>query len=214
MRKRLPLLLVFIFGVVFMIQYYLPGYASIWLAQKNAEWSMVLGFFIYPLAIYSFFFYHIMRIRKKAERWRYSIITIIAALGMTFVGFYVQFGTDAASFGDSRYLFQRLFDNILVPLESTMFSLLAFYIASAAARAFRARNVEATLLLATAVIIMISRVPIGQWLWPPLFDIGNWIIQWPSTAAKRAILIGVGLGGAATSLKILLGIERSYLGMR
>jgi hypothetical protein len=214
MRRRLPLLLVFIFGLVFLVQYYLPGSGSIWLARKNAEWSQVLGFFIYPLAIYSFFFYHIMRIRRKAERWQYSIITIVATLGMIFVGFYVYFGTEARGVGDREYLFQRLFDNVLVPLEATMFSLLAFYIASAAARAFRARNVEATLLLATAVIIMISRVPIGQWMWPPLFDIGNWIIQWPSTAAKRAILIGVGLGGAATSLKILLGIERSYLGMR
>ena len=103
-----------------------------------------------------------------------------------------------------------------------MFSLLAFYIASAAFRAFRARSVVATILLAAAVIVMLGRVPIGKNIgelitfyqtdgtW--LAKVSEWILDYPNTASKRAINLGVGLGILSTSLKIILGIERSYLG--
>lgn len=109
-------------------------------------------------------------------------------------------------------LFQWLFNYILVPMEATMFALLAFYIASAAFRAFRARSLEATLLLIAAILVMIGRVPLGDAMWEPLGKIADWIMTYPNGAAKRAIMIGVGLGMAATSLKLMLGIERAYLG--
>lgn len=214
MRQRLPLILVLVFGIIFLIQYYVPGYASVKLLTTSGDWMRVLGFFVFFIAIYSLVYHHVRRIRRKGERWRYSIITLVVMAGMVFAGFYVGFFTEAKSFDDPAYVLQKLYMSVLSPLESTMFSLLAFYIASAAARAFRARNVEATLLLITAVIVMLSRVPIGAAMWSQLPAIGDWILDWPNTAARRAITIGIGLGGAATALKIVLGIERSYLGMR
>jgi hypothetical protein len=103
------------------------------------------------------------------------------------------------------------FNNIMIPITATMFSLLAFYIASAAYRAFRARSVLATILLVSAVIVMIRFFPLG-----PFTDAAAWTADWilnvPNLAAKRAIIIGVGLGIVSTALKIILGVERSYLG--
>jgi hypothetical protein len=37
-------------------------------------------------------------------------------------------------------------------------------------------------------------------------------MQYPNTAAQRAILISAALGVVGASLRIILGIERSYLG--
>ena len=110
-----------------------------------------------------------------------------------------------------------IYNNLYSPMSATMFALLAFFIASAAFRAFRIRTVEAGLLAAAALIVMLGRVPIGnyftQWLphWAHLGTLQEWIMTYPQNAAKRAVLMGAALGVMATGLRVILGIERSYL---
>ena len=77
--------------------------------------------------------------------------------------------------------------------------------------AFRARNLEAAILLIAGILVMIGRVPIGNMIWQKFPVIANWILDWPSMAARRGILLGITLGVVGTSLRIMLGIERSYL---
>lgn len=101
--------------------------------------------------------------------------------------------------------------HMIVPLQATMFALLAFFISSAAYRAFRARTLEATLLLIAAAIVMLGRVPIGKMIWGQFPVISDWILNVPQLAAKRAINLGAYLGAIAMSLRLILGIERTYL---
>jgi hypothetical protein len=118
-----------------------------------------------------------------------------------------------------RFIRRSTFD----PLQSTMFSLLAFFVASASYRAFRARTKEATLLLLAAFIILLGRTPLGHvataWIpesvaWLRVENLSNWVMSIPNLAGQRAILIGIALGIISTSLKLILGLERSHLGGR
>ena len=105
-------------------------------------------------------------------------------------------------------------------MDATMFSLLAFFIASAAYRAFRARTLEATLLLAAALIVMIGNAPVGDLIWNTIMPVGDnlpsaarqWILDNPNLSARRGIILGISLGVISQSIRIILGIERSYLG--
>jgi hypothetical protein len=99
----------------------------------------------------------------------------------------------------------------------TMFAMLAFFIASAAYRAFRARNAEATLLLLTAVLVMLWRVPMGEAFLRLFSDslphyINMFVMNGFNVAVQRGIIIGAALGAASMSLRIMLGIERTYMG--
>ncbi|MDD3807016.1 MAG: hypothetical protein PHE86_03135 [Candidatus Marinimicrobia bacterium] len=114
-----------------------------------------------------------------------------------------------------------IFYSIFTPLTSTMFALLAFFVASASYRAFKIRNLEATILLVAGIIIMIGRVPMGAYLtnwlpswlqWLHLPNLQEWIYQYPNAAGARAIMIGIGLGIVGTSLRVILGIEKTFIG--
>ncbi len=68
---------------------------------------------------------------------------------------------------------------------------------------------------------MLGRTTIGSTLtgWIPdslgflhLPNIASFIMKYPNTAGQRAIMICAGLGVIGSSLRIILGIERSYLG--
>jgi hypothetical protein len=119
------------------------------------------------------------------------------------------------TFKRKRLAFKWIYDRVLTPLTATMFALLAFFIASAAFRAFRARNLEATILLVSACIVMLAQVPVGEqlpFIGEYLAQFKNWILNTPNAAAQRAIYIGAALGAISTGLRIVLGIERSHLG--
>jgi hypothetical protein len=105
-----------------------------------------------------------------------------------------------------------IYDHVFAPCNATMFALLAFFVASAAFRAFRARNVESALLLGSAIVILLARAPIGRAISTKLPDLAQWILDIPSNGSRRAIIMGAAVGAIATGLRVILGLERSHLG--
>ncbi len=67
-------------------------------------------------------------------------------------------------------------------------------------------------LLIVTVAGMITGWPVDQ---PAIFYLPvlqDWIYNVPNVAGARAIMIGIGLGIFATSIRYILGIEKSYIG--
>ncbi len=180
------------------------------------DWAQIVGAFALVLGIGSLFRTHWDKIRRRRRGYGYSTVTLASFALMVWAGIFYGSGQGPLAKRlltvESGRLFEWLFNNIDVPLDATMFALLAFFIASAAYRTFRARNVEATLLLITAIIVMLGRVPLGEMIYDKMPAVYEWIMQYPAVAGKRGILFGVALGSIATSLRIILGIERSHLG--
>ncbi len=66
--------------------------------------------------------------------------------------------------------------------------------------------------MGSAILVMLSKVGIGQLIWSQIPVIGNWIMAVPNTAGMRGIVIGSCLGAVGVSLRIMLGLERGHLG--
>lgn len=149
---------------------------------------------------------HIVRLQRRPGERLYSVVLLVAVIVMSALGF--SGGIDQGS------SFLWVFNHLQAPMQATVFSLLAFYVTSAAFRGFRARSVESSILIIAGLIVLIGRVPLGELITPHLPATADWIVNVPALAAKRAILIGIGLGMVATALKVIAGVERTYLGGR
>ena len=132
--------------------------------DKDAtQWYEIIAGFAAFLGVLNLLKLHFNKISYKKKNWQYSMLTLISFFIMIFFGFVyndanVPFG---AHLKDETSTFYWIFNFVYLPLASTMFALLAFFVASASYRAFRIRNFEATLLLVSGVLLMLGRVPIG-----------------------------------------------------
>lgn len=218
MQKRLPLALVVLTGIFGAVVFFIPHHAV-----QAANGSMlndvlrIIAAFSLVLGVGSILQHHFNKIQRKTSNWQYSWILVVSLFVSAIIGLFGGIdpshpGILPTHIGSFSFHIQTLYVNMMIPLAATMFSLLAFFMASAAYRSFRARNFAATLLLASAFVLMLGAVPLGRMIFHPLPSFAEWLLAVPNTAAKRGINFGIQLGSLATSLKILLGVERGWLG--
>jgi len=216
MKRTLPLILVLICGVLGIIPFLIPHP----IVQTTDGFFRdivlrIIGAFALVLGLGSLLRVHYDKIKRRQNNWEYSWVLIITFIVVSIIGLFG--GTQGTGplptrIGTFAFDIQSLYLNIEVPLGSTMFALLAFLMASAAYRAFRARSTEASLLLVAAFFVMIGILPLGDRISHQLPSFAQWIMDVPNVAGQRGIQFGVVLGMLTTALKIILGIERSWLG--
>ena len=270
-KRQIPILIVTLVGSITLFGWFIdePTIKE-FVSDDATQWFDILASFAIILGALNLIKLQVQKVLYQKPGWIYSVVAILGFIFAIIAGFFVkgvddsvaQWGAHVTTEGT---LFKWMFDYLFTPMSATMFSLLAFFVASASYRAFRIRNFEATLLLVSGIIIMVGRVPIGSvissWFimyllvlsagiyvnvwkknmtttfifvavgiavvtiagfmagWPIdkpgifyLPAIQEWIYYYPNVAGARSIMIGVGLGIFATSIRYILGIERSYIG--
>lgn len=231
LKRTLPLVIVFVTALLLVAAFFIPHRPFGDLESRFLNWYAIVVGFTFLLGIDSLARHHIVRVVRRASGWPFSLLLVLALFSTLGLGIYswLKFQSPFAL----RAPFMWLYTYMIIPLQATMFATLAFFIVSAAYRAFRVRNFSATLLLLAACLVMFGNVPLGGTVWRGLIGllhaivpsvdvtalgalevpaaIKDWLMKIGQTAAVRGIGIGLSLGGIAMSLRIVLGIERTYL---
>jgi hypothetical protein len=231
LRKQFPVIIAFCFGIFTLAIFYIPAKWATDSGEALNIWVTIASAFGMVLGINSILGYHIENAAKRKSGYGYSWVLLLSFTIMTLawipwwrppaegVTTYYPWGGLANTVG----IFSWMYFWMMVPMQATVFSILAFYIASSAYRSFRAKSAQAFVLLITAVLVMLGRVPLGTSLtqWLPQTDILNnlrlevvtdWLLNVPNAAGFRGILLGVALGIIATSVRIIFGVEKTYMG--
>ena len=214
MRREFPMTILFVVGVIMLFSNFLTvplgGAASLkTVGQQLGNWAILISAFAVGLAAVNLMRVHGSNIIRKRPSWGHSAILVTSIVGWSIIGI-LSYYYPRSTFLTS--LNQNLYQSIIASLSSAMFALIAFYLASAAFRAFRMRSFDASILLIAAIVVMLGRAPIGEVIWSKFPTLANWLMAVPNNVGQRAIMIGAAIGAFATSLKVLLGIDHGYLG--
>lgn len=212
MKREIPLFVTAAVGLFMILSFFVPHQVVSVPADFLQQSAIIIVAFGIVLGGANLLRVNLEAVVRRQPGWTYKLV-LVAGLVVTVALGLIE-GRDFQALGTRS---TWIYDQVYSSMSSAMFALLAFFIASAAFRAFRIRTAEAALLAAAAFLVMMGRVPLGGVLTAGLphewrvETIAQWILDVPQNAANRAILIGAALGVMATGLRVILGIERSYL---
>ena len=201
-----------------------PTYVS-----RGIQWAntvlQVIGSFAVFIAMINLVMYHGKRVIRK-QKPAYSLVFFVFLLGMFLFSLMAKTGgtaSGAGSWAGWQVGFDFLFNNIVQPMTTAVFSMITFFMISAAYRSFRVRSLEAAMLMIAACLVMIGQMPIGQWLGAGLPESlymfrMTWVSQKLLTVinacASQGVTIGLMVGGLSITLRIWLGLDNSvYSGL-
>lgn len=202
-QKETSLILIGISFLIVTLSYFFELGALADLSQELVLMVSVLNAMSILLAIYSQTRRSLILVQQRQHGWVYQgylLVTIYLMAGLGFL-----FGQQA----DSFMWFQLA---ILNPTGSVIYSSLAFYMASAGARAFRARSPQAALLLIAGCLVLIGQAPISAVYFPILGTIRGYLTGSFALAASRIFAISVTVGAIVLGVRILTGNESEAIG--
>lgn len=112
--------------------------------------------------------------------------------------------------GPGSTSFRWMFQYVYYPIQATIGSLLAFFVVTAAYRAFRLHTLEAVVLTVVSGIVLLAQIPGSEKLWAYLPPLREWVFSVPVTAGMRGIIMGTALGTITTGLRLLFWVDQPY----
>jgi len=206
-RVEIPIILTIICTLLQVIPYYVEFKPLDDAANTVNLWVILIvawATFIGPLSLLQV---HGKAVQKRGKGWYFSVVVLVCTIVMSIVGLPIA----EIGLGTTNAVYQWLFTYGQTPLSGTMYGIIAFFITSAAYRSFRAKNIEATIVLVAGLAMVLYNAPVFTAAWPGFRTIGQWIYDVPNMATNRAVTIGAALGAIALAVRTLMGIERGYL---
>jgi hypothetical protein len=196
-RREIPIAICVGSMVYLLFSYYTNIGTGI--ASDLRSWMTQVSTFAMLIGVVMLFIRHTKIILRRIEGWPYSIIALVSFFLYTVVQY------------SSKDLYQYVLMNIYTPIgyasATAVVPITIYYTGT------RVRSIFSALLVGTLIISNFYNIAIGTVIFGPgLNQIGSWLNDVINTGVMRAITIGMGLGLLTVVIRIIMGMETSYLG--
>jgi len=206
-KSTIPFWIITVLGALTVLEYFIPALQGIigGPLEMVRTYCTIMAGAAYGIGTALLSMNHGRRIyrRSTGPSWMFSIIffvAIVVTVGVMLLG---------GQRGDNTVW---LFTYILAPSGQALYSMTAFYISTAGYRIFRFRNLDATVLLLSGMLILWSVLPLFTGPFPFLVPMASWLNNVPVVAGFRAFVMGTALGSIGLGLRIMLQKHPEVLG--
>ncbi len=202
-RREIILFITGVVGGLNLFEYFFAVKEVAAVASTIRTWVVIISAFALGLGIITAFRVHISHVKRKTKgQWPFSIWLMGFFVLLTLIGIW-----------NTKFIvYDWTFKYVYVALSTTLYAITGFYIFSAAYRAFRARNIEAAILIASGVLILLRNAPIGEAIWKGFPVLGEWVLMKGQVGGMRTLTFVAAVGLVAFGIRTLLGMERGYYG--
>jgi hypothetical protein len=201
----------FLLGLIILIQFfiYVPYFFEVPTQIKSIEsglltMGVVIATFALLVGLYTITRRELLKISGKKRGWPLSVWLLLILYFMIITGVVL---------GQTSPYFSFFTTGIVVPGDATIYALILFYMMSAGARAFKMRDLQASLLIITTVLVLLQQAPVSSYLWPGFDTIGSWLVNNWGMAITRTFAIISALGGIVLAVRLLAGKEMGITGL-
>jgi hypothetical protein len=218
MPHRIPAFVAALAGILVVLDRLLISRPLNALVSGLIDAAIVIGVVALLLGVVNVAQVHWTRILREQPGQQYSWVLLVSMLTTIVVGL-----INGSNGGVTAWIVT----NIYRPLGASFFALVAFFIVTAVYRAgTRRTSGSMVLFLITTMLVLIGLAPLdvlrsnagGLPLVSETLDallglraVSDWLLNYPSVALQRGIVISTALGATLATLRILLGMDRHYL---
>jgi hypothetical protein len=195
-----------IITILMILEYFFFAETQAW-AETIRTWAVIIFNISLFLGAIRLIMAHSVRIQEKRRDWQFSGLLLVFFVIMLLTGIAGYIATGVQT---NNGIYNWMFNYIYTPLGATLYPITGFYIFSAAYRAFRARNIDAALMLLAGCLVMLYNAPVGEAIWIGFKDLGYWVQFTGQVPGMRTLAIVGALGLIAFGFRALLGKERGF----
>jgi hypothetical protein len=194
-------------GLVTLLSFFIDNATLATARLALTDWVVILAGLALLVGMLHLLLVHLRKVQAGTKGWPYSVLVVLSAIFVLILG--LLEGPQAAS--QSTSLTQVAFNGVLVATQASLAGLVVFFLVYAAARMFSKRRSLSSLgFLVVVLIILLGWLPLSLVRDSLLPGLRDWLLQVPTTAGARGILLGVALGSVMVGLRVLVGAEWPY----
>jgi hypothetical protein len=205
-KRELVYVITAIVAVIMFLEYFF--FAAGWpVAETLRTWATIVFNISLGLGGIRLLTQHSKVVQRRGRNYLFSgwLLLFFAIQLLTGLAGYISTGDQG-----NNAIYQWLFVNVYTPLGATLYPITGFYIFSAAYRAFRARNVDAALMLIAGCFVILSNAPVGEVIWSGIPTIGEWFRFTGQIPGMRTFAMVGAMGMLAYGFRALLGKEKGF----